>query len=39
VQSELGRGTTFTVTLPAGADSENAAPSPVGETAATASGR
>jgi two-component system, NtrC family, sensor kinase len=39
VQSELGRGTTFTVTLPAGADSENAAPSPVSETAATASGR
>jgi two-component system NtrC family sensor kinase len=39
VQSEAGRGTTFTVTLPWDADSEKTAPSPANEIAAIASGR
>jgi two-component system NtrC family sensor kinase len=39
VQSEAGRGTTFTVTLPWDVDREKVAPSPANEIAATASGR
>jgi two-component system NtrC family sensor kinase len=39
VQSEAGRGTTFTVTLPWDADAEKIAPSPANEIAAIASGR
>ena len=39
VQSEEGRGTTFTVTLPWDAEREKVAPSPANEIAATASGR
>ena len=39
VQSELGRGTTFTVTLPWDADIETIAPSPANEIAASTSGR
>ena len=39
VQSEAGRGTTFTVTLPWDADNEKIASSPANEIAATASGR
>jgi two-component system, NtrC family, sensor kinase len=39
VQSEAGRGTTFTVTLPWDLDREKVAPSPANEIAATASGR
>ncbi|MFZ0861520.1 MAG: ATP-binding protein [Candidatus Sulfotelmatobacter sp.] len=39
VQSEAGRGTTFTVTLPWDADSEKIARSPANEIAASASGR
>lgn len=39
VQSEAGRGTTFTVTLPWDAESENIASSPAKEIAASASGR
>jgi two-component system, NtrC family, sensor kinase len=39
VQSEAGRGTTFTVTLPWDVDHEKLAPSPANEIAATASGR
>jgi two-component system NtrC family sensor kinase len=39
VQSESGRGTTFTVTLPWDADSEKMVTSPANEIAATASGR
>jgi len=39
VQSEVGRGTTFTVTLPWDADAEKAAPRPGTENAVTASGR
>lgn len=39
VQSEQGRGTTFTVTLPWDAEREKTAPSPANEIAATASGR
>jgi two-component system, NtrC family, sensor kinase len=39
VQSEAGRGTTFTVTLPWDVDREKLAPSPANEIAATASGR
>ena len=39
VQSEPGRGTTFTVTLPWDADSEKMVTSPANEIAATASGR
>jgi two-component system NtrC family sensor kinase len=39
VQSEIGRGTTFTVTLPWDAESEKTASSPANEIAASASGR
>ncbi len=39
VQSEAGRGTTFTVTLPWDADAEKITPSPANEIAGTASGR
>jgi two-component system NtrC family sensor kinase len=39
VQSEAGRGTTFTVTLPWDAESETIASSPANEIAASASGR
>jgi two-component system NtrC family sensor kinase len=39
VQSEAGRGTTFTVTLPWDAESEKIASSPANEIAASASGR
>ena len=39
VQSDLGRGTTFTVTLPWDADPEPSGLSPVGEAATTLSGR
>ena len=39
VQSETGRGTTFTVTLPWDAESEKTATSPANEIAAGASGR
>ena len=39
VQSEQGRGTTFTVTLPWDAQGEGFAPQPANEIAATASGR
>lgn len=39
VQSEAGRGTTFTVTLPWDADSEKIARSPANEIATSASGR
>lgn len=39
VQSEVGRGTTFTVTLPLDADAEKTTASPAGEIAALASGR
>jgi two-component system, NtrC family, sensor kinase len=39
VQSEAGRGTTFTVTLPWDADAEKIAASPANEIAAIASGR
>ena len=39
VQSEAGRGTTFTVTLPWDAEPEKITPSPANEIAGTASGR
>jgi len=39
VQSEVGRGTTFTVTLPWDPEADKTAPFPVGEVAASASGR
>ncbi len=39
VQSEVGRGTTFTVTLPWGVEKEKSAHSPVSEIAVSASGR
>ncbi len=39
VQSEVGRGTTFNVTLPWDADAEKVAPSPSNEIAVTASAR
>jgi signal transduction histidine kinase len=39
VQSEAGRGTTFTVTLPWDSDREKAALSPSNEIAAAVSGR
>ena len=39
VESEIGRGTTFTVTLPWDADVDQIAPSPANETAARAGGR
>jgi two-component system NtrC family sensor kinase len=39
VQSEMGRGTTFTVTLPWGGESEGAASFSASEIAASASGR
>jgi two-component system, NtrC family, sensor kinase len=39
VQSEVGRGTTFTVTLPLDAEAEKTTASPAGEIAALASGR
>jgi two-component system NtrC family sensor kinase len=39
VQSEIGRGTTFTVTLPWDPDTDKAAPSPASETATAATGR
>jgi len=39
VESEVGRGTTFTVTLPWDEDGEQIAPPPANETAATAGGR
>jgi two-component system NtrC family sensor kinase len=39
VQSEVGRGTTFTITLPWDAEASNGAASPTGEITAAASGR